>query len=560
VGVWGSTNVRDLGRSPAPAVARPPAEAVDRQPRFSGRGWGKAASVAGPWLLYVACFVAAAAVIVIREQPQSAFDQGVFLSVMSSVSRGLHLYRDVFDNKDSLFYYTGAGAFKLLGARGPFIWDALLTLGGTVAAYATARRLGLGSIRSVICAFGFLAILTTPPFRGGLSEVQSLTLLLVGVAAALSSWPLSAGMLAGIAVFSRLSFVLFVPVVLIAVWRTTGVRSVRRFAAGLVLASAAVIAFLGVQGELPGYWDAIRLNSGYVDSAGRLLGNGVAPFGTLSGAWSAVRQSRGEVIACVLIAISVIGILARGLRTGALRRLPTRDLLTLASAAGVLVFLAATYVWWHYLQVLSIAGLFALVSILSAASPRKLVRAATPLIAVLLLILVVDPSQLGTQASHLSSDWSLQSPLASQIVSQTPASLSDAPSVPIAFVGENFDDGALAFLPGRYHLSCRFLTQWPWYGRHFFGETLKCIGQRAQMVVLSPDLGPWGVRSSAYREFQAAARRTLLADFVLTAPPVNDLEQEVWVRRGLARGVRNASPPAPFIAWPCWRPSGDKCP
>jgi hypothetical protein len=541
---WGSTNVDDVGRPPALARAR-----------FSPR----TASLARPWL-YVSLLALAATVAVIREQPQAAFDQGVFLSVMSSVARGLHLYRDVFDNKDPLFYYTGAGAFQLLGARGPFIWDALLTLGGTAGAYGTARGLQLGTVRSLICAFGFLAILTTPPFRGGLSEVQSLTLLLVAVTAALSSWPLTAGILAGLAVFSRLSFVVFVPLVLIAVWRTTGARSLWRFAAGFVLATVAVITLLGVQGELPGYWDALRLNSGYVNSAGRLLGNGVAPFGTLSGAWDSVRQSTGEVIACVLIAISVLGIVARGVWTGSVRRLPTRDLLTLASAAGVLVFLAATYVWWHYLQVLALAGLFALVSLLSVPTSRKLVGVGIPLIAVVLLIVVADPAKLGAQASHLSSDWRLQSPLASQIVAQTPVSLSSSSDVRIAFVGENFDQGAMAFLPSRFHLSCRFLTQWPWLGRKFFAETVACIRGRAQMVVLSPDLGPWGVRSSAYRDYQAAARRALQDDFVLVAPPVNDQAQEVWVRRGLAPGVRGAVAPAPFIAWPCWKPPGDKCP
>lgn len=563
MGVWGSTNVGNVGRAHAPALGRSATGQLAQQSEFEPlshrNAWARLASLGRPWL-YVGLLALAAAVAVIREQPQAAFDQGVFLSVMSSLSRGLHLYRDVFDNKDPLFYYAGAATYRLFGIRGPFIWDAVLTLGGTAAAYATARRLELTAARSLICALGFLAILTTPPFRGGLSEVQSLTLLLLAVTAALSDWPLTAGILAGLAVFSRLSFVVFVPLVLIAVWRTTGGRSLRRLAVGLLAATIAVIVFLAVRGDLPGYWDALRLNSGYVNSASRLLGNGVAPFGTLSGAWSAVRQSTGEIIACALIAVGVLGVLARGIWTRSLRRLPTRDLLTLGSAAGVIVFVAATYVWWHYLQVLSLAGLFALVSLLSVTTSRKLLVGGIPLVAVVLLLVVVDPSKLGTQASHLSSDWRLQSPLASQIVAQTPASLSGNRSVRIAFVGENFDQGALAFLPRRFHLSCRFLTQWPWLGRRFFDETVACIRRSAQMVVLSPDLGPWGVRSAAYRAYQASARRALRADFVLVAPPVNDLEQEVWVRRGLAPGVRGAVAPAPFIAWPCWKPPGDRCP
>src|SRR5438874_12816539 len=120
MGVWGSTNVRTVGHAPAPAAGRPPAGRWARKAEFEpfspGNAWTRLASLGRPWL-YIALLALAAAVAVIREQPQAAFDQGVFLSVMSSLARGLHLYRDVFDNKDPLFYYTGAATYKLLGSR-----------------------------------------------------------------------------------------------------------------------------------------------------------------------------------------------------------------------------------------------------------------------------------------------------------------------------------------------------------------------------------------------------------------------------------------------------------
>ena len=63
--------------------------------------------------------------VLLRGEPSVASDQGVFLSVAARILDGDHLYSEVVDNKDPLFFYTYAAALAAGGWRGPFLLDAV---------------------------------------------------------------------------------------------------------------------------------------------------------------------------------------------------------------------------------------------------------------------------------------------------------------------------------------------------------------------------------------------------------------------------------------------------
>ena len=63
--------------------------------------------------------------VLLRGEPSVASDQGVFLSVAARILDGDHLYSEVVDNKDPLFFYTYAAALAVGGWRGPFLLDGL---------------------------------------------------------------------------------------------------------------------------------------------------------------------------------------------------------------------------------------------------------------------------------------------------------------------------------------------------------------------------------------------------------------------------------------------------
>ena len=61
--------------------------------------------------------------VLLRGEPSVASDQGVFLSVAARMLDGDHLYSEVVDNKDPLFFYTYAAALAgpVVGAD-RFFW------------------------------------------------------------------------------------------------------------------------------------------------------------------------------------------------------------------------------------------------------------------------------------------------------------------------------------------------------------------------------------------------------------------------------------------------------
>src|SRR4029453_4429418 len=57
--------------------------------------------------------------VFMRGYPTTNSDTGIFLSVAGRLLDGDRLYRDVFDNKDPLFYFSQSLALWAAGWRGP---------------------------------------------------------------------------------------------------------------------------------------------------------------------------------------------------------------------------------------------------------------------------------------------------------------------------------------------------------------------------------------------------------------------------------------------------------
>jgi hypothetical protein len=63
------------------------------------------------------------ALVLVRDKPVLASDQGVYLSVAARMLDGDHLYSQTIENEDTLFFYTHAAALWIGGRRGPFLLD-----------------------------------------------------------------------------------------------------------------------------------------------------------------------------------------------------------------------------------------------------------------------------------------------------------------------------------------------------------------------------------------------------------------------------------------------------
>src|SRR5437870_2620837 len=74
-------------------------------------------------LLTAPSLIIGALAVLSRGYPTTNVDGGIFLSVAGRLLVGARLYRDVFDNKDPLFYFSQAPALWAVGWRGPFLMD-----------------------------------------------------------------------------------------------------------------------------------------------------------------------------------------------------------------------------------------------------------------------------------------------------------------------------------------------------------------------------------------------------------------------------------------------------
>ena len=96
----------------------------------------------------------AALLVFAQGRPSLDVDSGVLLSVAARLLQGDHLYRDVWDNKDPLFFYFDAAALWVAGWRGPFLLDVLWVATAASAVWLLLRALG---VPLVACVTGFLA-------------------------------------------------------------------------------------------------------------------------------------------------------------------------------------------------------------------------------------------------------------------------------------------------------------------------------------------------------------------------------------------------------------------
>ena len=92
--------------------------------------------------------------VLLRGEPSVASDQGVFLSVAARILDGDHLYSEVVDNKDPLFFYTYAGALWVGGWRGPFLLDAIWVGLAGVSVALLARAIGAPRSTRSMCSTG----------------------------------------------------------------------------------------------------------------------------------------------------------------------------------------------------------------------------------------------------------------------------------------------------------------------------------------------------------------------------------------------------------------------
>jgi hypothetical protein len=474
------------------------------------------------WFWLGACALLLGVVLVlVRGEPRSQSDQGVFLSVAARMLDGDHLYADVVDNKDPLFFYTYAGALWAAGWKAPFLLDGLWLALAFVSVALMLRQLRAPPAAVVAGAVVYPLALTADWYEPGLSMLAALAI------APLAGWLwlrgnfAAAGACLGGAMLFKLNLAPTVagPVAAFVVLGTPAgsrLRQLVRAALGLASALGAAAVWLAARGELVEYVETIGYNVGY---SRRVLG-AETTLDAIDGHVRIVREyfeaaGKWQAPAALLAVGAFAGATAVGwpaLRRSSLQLVPAAAAATLAAT---LATLALTAVWAHHLQMLAYAGALMAASGISLAFVWLGHRGAAVAAAACVLFAAWASVGAEIRAGLSVQPWSsdpLPEPAASLDRMREQHYPGRDPVTYMVFGGVS-ENAHAAFIDDSFDLSCRWFHLYPFSVDEQFDETLDCFDRERPKLVLVT-LGFFDrTPPSAWASFVSQARRRLEARY-----------------------------------------------
>lgn len=432
--------------------------------------------------------------VLMRGYPTTNSDTGIFLSVAGRLLDGDRLYRDVFDNKDPLFYFSQSLALWAGGWRGPFLIDIVWL---TVAGMSTHLLLRALTGNVTVALFGQLLyplLLTGFHYYAADSETPAVSLLpLFAYLVYTRRWGLS-GLAAAVIVLLRVNLVPVVAAVALVGLVFRRESHARREALLLLVSTAVGLCFifvvLAVRGEAHPYLDTLQQNVGYSSRALRFNQRPTGIAGHLLVVWQYMPTSAWIAFGAVVGPIAAAVLLCRGQRGRFLRA----DLTALAAASflGTLIALAGTALLDHHLQLLAFPTLCGASVALSCTQialrdSAGLSRwAGTVTVASCLLV----PTILMTTPSVWKlRQWTVPPVTAVSDALYSAARRTAAPHSRISYFhfGGNDEMGSGAFLDSSFSLSCPRFHQYEFLTSGQLRQTMRCVRRsKPQLIAMTP--------------------------------------------------------------------------
>ncbi len=492
----------------------------------------KASQLIKPILLAV--IVAAALVVFgLRLVPLPLGDRAIFEAVADGLRSGQQLYAEVYDNKDPLFFWTDAVAYRVSGPIGLFILEFLLLAAVGALVCAIGVRLGARPLAAVALGIMAAAVMTVPSwFESGSSQFLGITLFFAALLAVLHRRWLVGGLVAGLMVDARLNFVVLVGVLIaVAACMTPSAWAPRvgRLITGVAVSVVVMIVVLAVRGELLGYVSAVRGNVGYTGRAYRLIyGEGGPPFGPLARALGDLgdRLAGWAVLIVVIAALVRLGIVVarRGWGAGLTGPSGLGGLLVVASVAATLVLFSVSHVWALHLPVVVVTTVLCMAYLLAGwttlAGPRRQLAAVALAVAMLLGGDAASLVRSAADARAIPARWSLpEGDLQPALRRALPAG---GGPVDVALLGYH-TQGFPSSMPDRVRLACKYPYAYAWYTSEMLDEYQRCLAATPAVVALHS----WRYRQLG--DFYAAVDRTLAERF--TQVGTTGSGWTIWVRK-----------------------------
>ena len=482
--------------------------------------------------------------VIVRGRPSLQSDAGVFMSVAGRLLRGDHLYVNVIDNKDPLFYYTHTAALAVLGWRGPTLLDVVWL---AIAAASCAMLLQALTLPTGAIALGFFSypfLLSGSWYLAGYSMLPSLALIpLVGWLWLTKRFTL-AGAVIGVGGFLQIDIVPLLasmPIALLILKRPSRAVAtpVLMGLAGFAAVALAGCLVLALAGELSGYGQNLVRNVAYSHDAFKALGETGGILGHIKVAEAAIANPiRRVVVAGLFVAAALVAVRALG-RSRTANAKPTQDprvraiaVLFLCAAVVTALTLSLTAVWPQHDQMLAISRHDA--RRLRLRRRRAERRRWLPPRGKLGAIASGDRCggrSVQTHNGRLSSWFHEAHSVPAILIEQSAAgALSSSAAVTFAHLGSNDEEGFAAFLADRFSLACPEIDQYP-FSPNLTGA-LQCIRtKKPEVVLVTPSFRRYFRAAPAWDRFVTEGAHLLNAtyDRAATGKGFYGLT-EVWVR------------------------------
>lgn len=476
-----------------------------------------------------------ATIAFLRGAPEITLDQGVYLSIAARMLDGDHIYVQLFDNKDPLFYYTYAGALWIGGWRGPFALDGLWLAVAAISITLLLRELRAPRLVLVAAFVGYPLALTIGWYQQGLSMLGGLAF------TPLAGWLWLRGKFATAGALLAITVLFKLNLGLVAVAPAVGffvlgeppgsrVRQVARAALGCIAALAAAAALLAARGELRGYIDAIDYNLRYPTTG--LQGRRGGVLGHLE----VVYDGLGAVqTVAALIALAAFFVLVYRTRRRADRAFRLLVSATTATVAATVLTLALTALWRHHLQMLAFPLVLVAAGFICIALYAYGSRAGTLTAVAVVTFLVLANVRAEVRFGPRPGAW-FETP------HSVPAAALDAARVKYfrasdhvtyMHLGQNTEDAHAVFISKGFDLACPRFQQYPSDPGNALSDTLACVRKELpQLIVVTRSLFYDPAQNPTWQAYVSGAERLLSSRYVR----VSDSDGvQVWKRKPAAR-------------------------
>lgn len=433
-----------------------------------------------------------------------AEDMGQFLSQTAALVRGHHLYRDIWEVKDPLFFVIATLSTFVFGRGGPYIADALAVALSAPVSYLALKSMNINKQFSAIGAIIFVGSLSGAYFQSFRTGTICIVVLLLSMISMNKGKLFLTGVFFAIVVLLKMPYVPFLvcPLVMGA-GSFRSKRNSYRITFGFLLTLIFVFGLMQLRGELFPYFEMVKSNFKYRETYPSIVGfrPGLAGYiDTVNGNGSS---------------FSLLLATAAGSWLFIKRKNPynSRFFIGMLSLQMAVLFVILTSAMWvHHLQILCLFGFATYAIVVSSATDTFLKSGTKALVAFLLVITSISitgfniPFKPQLEFSEvIDPKWTV--PPEILYINKNVRFLKA--ELEFARLGPNDDFGLFTFLPNNWKLVCPEFAQYGHEDADWIADIANCLDQKPAVVIVSPGFFALSRASGDYEILKNKAQNVL---------------------------------------------------